>query len=118
MKKIIPKFLFSIYHFLLAFLGAVIYGFPSKDLVVIGVTGTDGKTTTSHLIRSILNQAGIKSGMISTVNAFIGEDVIDTGYHVTTPEAPDLQYYLWRMVDSGISHVIVEATSHGLAQDR
>ena len=102
----------------LAHASAAFYRYPARKMVMIGVTGTDGKTTTSHLIRSILNQAGIKSGMISTVNAFIGEDVIDTGYHVTTPEAPDLQYYLWRMVDSGISHVIVEATSHGLAQDR
>ena len=56
--------------------------------------------------------------MISTVNAVIGEQVLDTGFHVTTPEAPDVQAYLRQMVDAGLTHVVLETTSHGLAQHR
>ena len=56
--------------------------------------------------------------MISTVNALIGDETLDTGFHVTTPEAPSIQGYLKRMVDAGLTHVVLEATSHGLAQDR
>ncbi|MEW6180811.1 MAG: UDP-N-acetylmuramoyl-L-alanyl-D-glutamate--2,6-diaminopimelate ligase [Chloroflexota bacterium] len=102
----------------LAHLSAAFYDFPARALTVIGVTGTDGKTTTSNIIYSILRSAGLKAGIISTVNAVIGEEVIDTGFHVTTPEAPDVQRYLARMRDAGLTHVVLEATSHGLAQDR
>jgi UDP-N-acetylmuramoyl-L-alanyl-D-glutamate--2,6-diaminopimelate ligase len=85
---------------------------------VIGVTGTDGKTTTSNLIYHILLAAGLRVGMISTVNALIGDQVLDTGFHVTTPEAPDVQRYLAQMVAAGLTHVILETTSHGLEQQR
>ena len=56
--------------------------------------------------------------MISTVNAVIGEEQIDTGFHVTTPEAPKIQHYLKKMVEKGLTHVVLEATSHGLEQHR
>lgn len=102
----------------LADLSAAFYGFPARKLTVIGVTGTDGKTTTSNLIYQILRTSGIQTGMISTVNAQIGERILDTGFHVTTPEAPDVQRYLAEMVAEGLSHVVLEATSHGLAQQR
>jgi UDP-N-acetylmuramoyl-L-alanyl-D-glutamate--2,6-diaminopimelate ligase len=102
----------------MAYLCAALEGWPARALTVIGVTGTDGKTTTSSLIHRILLQAGLKAGMISTVNAVIGDTVLDTGFHVTTPDSPDLQQYLRRMVDAGLIHVVLEATSHGLAQDR
>jgi UDP-N-acetylmuramoyl-L-alanyl-D-glutamate--2,6-diaminopimelate ligase len=85
---------------------------------MIGVTGTDGKTTTANLIFNILQASGLKAGMISTVNAVIGNEVLDTGFHVTTPEAPDVQRYLAQMVAAGLSHAVLEATSHGLAQQR
>jgi len=68
---------------------------------LIGVTGTDGKTTTANLIYQILQQAGLRTGIISTVNATIGSDVLDTGLHVTTPEAPDVQRYLARIWGQG-----------------
>ncbi len=102
----------------LAHLTAAWYGFPARKLIVIGVTGTDGKTTTVNLIHQILLAAGIKAGLISSVNAVIGGQTFDTGFHVTTPEAVDLQRYLAQMVEDGITHVVLEATSHGLAQRR
>jgi UDP-N-acetylmuramoyl-L-alanyl-D-glutamate--2,6-diaminopimelate ligase len=102
----------------LAWISAAFHNHPARKLVVIGVTGTDGKTTTCNLIHRILLAAGIPAGMISTVNAVIGKDVLDTGFHVTTPEAPNIQGYLAKMVAAGLTHVVLETTSHGLYQDR
>ena len=102
----------------LAKFSAVFYDHPSRKLVVIGVTGTDGKTTTTNLVYHILRTAGIPAGMISTVNAQIGDQALDTGFHVTTPESPDVQRYLAQMVEAGLTHAVLEVTSHGLAQRR
>jgi UDP-N-acetylmuramoyl-L-alanyl-D-glutamate--2,6-diaminopimelate ligase len=102
----------------LTWIAASFYDWPGRKLTVLGVTGTDGKTTTTNLIYQILLAAGIKAGMISTVNAVIGDEVLDTGFHVTTPDAHDVQRYLARMVDAGLTHVILETTSHGWAQNR
>ncbi|CAG0951306.1 UDP-N-acetylmuramoyl-L-alanyl-D-glutamate--2, 6-diaminopimelate ligase [Anaerolineales bacterium] len=102
----------------LTWLAAAFYGFPARKLTVIGVTGTDGKTTTSNLLYKALVSAGIRAGMISTVNAVIGDEVLDTGFHVTTPDAHDVQAYLARMVDAGLTHVVLETTSHGWSQHR
>ncbi|MHC1739748.1 MAG: UDP-N-acetylmuramoyl-L-alanyl-D-glutamate--2,6-diaminopimelate ligase [Anaerolineaceae bacterium] len=102
----------------MAYLAAAFYDHPGRKLTVIGVTGTDGKTTTSNMIYQILKKSGIATGLITTVNAMIGNEVIDTGFHVTTPEAPDVQCYLAKMVDAGMTHVVLETTSHGLAQHR
>jgi UDP-N-acetylmuramoyl-L-alanyl-D-glutamate--2,6-diaminopimelate ligase len=101
-----------------AWLAAAAAGFPGRELVLIGVTGTDGKTTTANLIYSILRAAGIRSGLLSTIRAVIGEVEEPLALHVTTPEAPVVQQYLRRMVDAGLTHAVVEATSHGLAQHR
>jgi UDP-N-acetylmuramoyl-L-alanyl-D-glutamate--2,6-diaminopimelate ligase len=102
----------------LAHLAAAFYDNPAHYLTMIGVTGTDGKTTTSNLIYQILLAAGLRAGIISTVNAVIGDEVLDTGFHVTTPEAPDVQKYLTRMRTAGLTHVVLESTSYGLAQKR
>ena len=102
----------------LAYLSSAFYGHPSEKIYVIGVTGTDGKTTTANFIFEILKAAGLNPGIISTVNAKIDDEIIDTGFHVTTPDAPVLQSYLSKMVDAGITHVVLEVTSHGLAQHR
>jgi UDP-N-acetylmuramoyl-L-alanyl-D-glutamate--2,6-diaminopimelate ligase len=102
----------------LARLSAAFYEYPARQLTVIGVTGTDGKTTTVSLIYAMLLAAGLKAGMISTVDAVIGSEEIDTGFHVTTPDAPTIQMLLRRMVDNGLTHVVLETTSHGLAQHR
>lgn len=102
----------------LAWVSAAFYRFPARSLRMVGVTGTDGKTTTSSLIFQILLAAGLRAGIISTVNAVIGDEVFDTGFHVTTPESPEVQQYLARMRAAGLTDVVLEATSHGLAQDR
>jgi UDP-N-acetylmuramoyl-L-alanyl-D-glutamate--2,6-diaminopimelate ligase len=102
----------------LAYLSAYHHRFPARRMTMIGVTGTDGKTTTTNLIYHILAAAGIRAGMISTVNAVLGERVTDTGLHVTTPDAPAVQGYLSEMVQAGLTHCVLEATSHGLAQHR
>jgi len=102
----------------LAWLSAAWYDFPAQQMAMIGVTGTDGKTTTINLLYHILCSAGLKVGMISTVNAVIGDETHDTGLHVTTPDAPEVQRYLAQMVAARTSHALLEATSHGLAQHR
>ncbi len=102
----------------LARLAAAWYGFPSRRLKIIGVTGTDGKTTTSSILCAVLQTAGFETGLVSTVAAFIGEKAIDTGFHTTTPDAPDLQSYLSQMADLGAQYAVIESTSLGLAQKR
>ncbi len=102
----------------LGLLAAAWQHFPAQRMGVIGVTGTDGKTTTSNLIHSILSAAGLRTGLLTTVNARIGNDVEDTGLHTTTPDAPDLQRYLQKMADAGSAWAVLETTSHGLSQWR
>lgn len=102
----------------LGLLWAAWYGFPSRKLKVIGVTGTDGKTTTANLIYHILKTAGRKVGLISTLGARVNGRIADTGFHVTTPSPELLQKLLAKMVKSKIEYVVLEATSHGLDQER
>ncbi len=102
----------------MAHIAAAMHGFPARKMMMIGVTGTDGKTTTSSILYHILRKAGLNAGLISTVSAVIGDRELDTGFHVTTPEAPDVQRYLNQMANEGITHVVLETTSHGLAQYR
>ncbi len=102
----------------LALLAAAYHQHPARRMTVIGVTGTDGKTTTLTLLDSVLKAAGLATGVVSTVCARIGDEERDTGFHVTTPEAPDVQAYLAEMVRQGTAYALLEATSHGLAQHR
>lgn len=108
----------NLFHFFKALAASIIYKFPSKNLIVIGITGTDGKTTTSHLVGSILREAGYKTAIISTLGAFLDDKQIETGFHVTTPDPFSLQKLLRKITDSGFTHVVLEATSHGLDQHR
>ena len=101
-----------------ALLSAAFYNFPTRDMAIVGVTGTDGKTTTSTFVHSILSAAGQHAGLITTISALIGNEALDTGFHVTTPEAFDLQGYLAGMRDAGCTAAVVETTSHGLDQAR
>jgi UDP-N-acetylmuramoyl-L-alanyl-D-glutamate--2,6-diaminopimelate ligase len=102
----------------LTWIAGSFYDWPGRKLTVIGITGTDGKTTTTNILYQILRAANIKAGMISTVNAVIGDEVLDTGFHVTTPDAHDVQRYLAKMVEAGLTHVVLETTSHGWSQHR
>lgn len=118
LKKIIPRKLINVYHLIEAIIAVILFGYPARKLVVIGVTGTDGKTTTSNFIYQILLQNKYKVGLISTVGAYLGETRIDLGAHVTTPSRFVLQRLMRQMVHQGYTHVILEVTSHGLDQYR
>lgn len=102
----------------LSYIAASWYGNPSKKLKVIGVTGTDGKTTTTNLIWWILKNSGRKVGLISTISAKIGGRDFDTGLHVTNPDPISLQGFLSQMVKKGCTHAVLEVTSHGIDQKR
>jgi len=106
------------YHLLTAIFFVFFYRFPSRKLTLIGVTGTDGKTTTVNLIYHLLKSASKKVSMVSSVNAVIGDKVYDTGFHVTTPDPGDVQKYLRQAVDAGSQYFVLESTSHGLVQNR
>ncbi|MDQ3938778.1 MAG: UDP-N-acetylmuramoyl-L-alanyl-D-glutamate--2,6-diaminopimelate ligase, partial [Chloroflexota bacterium] len=86
-------------------------------LAVVGVTGTDGKTTTCHLVRAILESSGLPTGMLGTIESVAGGRVLAHG-RATTPEAPELQAALAAMLSAGDRFAVVESTSHGLAQER
>jgi UDP-N-acetylmuramoyl-L-alanyl-D-glutamate--2,6-diaminopimelate ligase len=93
-------------------------GDPSHALIVVGITGTDGKTTTAYLAVAALEAAGLASGMISTIASRVGGRTEAHAVHATTPEAPELQAALRAMVDAGDRVAVIETTSHGLALDR
>jgi len=105
-------------HLPSAFLALLFYRFPSSKLKIIGVTGTDGKTTTVNLIYNVLKESGLSVSMISTVSALIKDKEIDTGFHVTAPGAWQLQKLLRKMVDEETEYLVLEVTSHGLDQFR
>ncbi len=85
---------------------------------MIGVTGTDGKTTTVNMIYRILKDAGIKASMVSTVNAEVGGKVVDTGFHVTSPDPFSVQRFARQALDHGDELLVLEVTSHALDQYR
>jgi UDP-N-acetylmuramoyl-L-alanyl-D-glutamate--2,6-diaminopimelate ligase len=101
-----------------AYLHAASRGFPATKLRMVGVTGTEGKTTTVRLLARIFEAAGETVGSIDTVAAIIDGRETATGAHTTTPDAPDMQRLLDEMVSQGITTAVVEATSHGLAMHR
>jgi UDP-N-acetylmuramoyl-L-alanyl-D-glutamate--2,6-diaminopimelate ligase len=122
LKKIIPKKIFSFfqpyYHFLLAIIGAVKYGFPSKKMAVIGVTGTKGKTTTTEIVNAILEEAGYKTALASTLRFKIGEKEERNLFKMTMPGRFFLQNFLKKSLDAGCTHVVMEMTSEGSKQFR
>ena len=101
----------------LAVVGANFFGHPADSMTMVAVTGTNGKTTTTYLLKSILEQAlGAKVGLIGTNQNMIGDEIIPT--ERTTPESFELQKLFARMRDAGCTHVVMEASSHALALDR
>jgi UDP-N-acetylmuramoyl-L-alanyl-D-glutamate--2,6-diaminopimelate ligase len=101
----------------LAVLGANWFGYPAEKMTMVAVTGTNGKTSTTYLLKSVLEQAlGAKVGLIGTNQNMIGQEVIPT--ERTTPESFELQGLFARMRDAGCTHVVMEVSSHALALDR
>lgn len=119
MRKIIPQILINYFwHLPKAILANIYYGFPSRDLTVIGITGTDGKTTITNMIYQILKDAGKKVSMVSTINAFVAGKSYDTGFHVTSPDPFAVQKFAQKARANGDEYLVLEVTSHSLDQFR
>ena len=95
---------------------AAFYGYPSEKMNVLGVTGTNGKTTTTYLVQHVLAECGRKCGIIGTTGVKVGNDILETSR--TTPESADLQKMLRKMIDVGCDSCVMEVSSHALALDR
>lgn len=119
LKKLIPqKFINLFWHLPQAFLANLINLFPSRGLTVVGISGTDGKTTTTNMIYRILNEAGFKASVISTLGAVISGKNFETGEHVTSPSSFMIQKMMKLAKESGDEYFVLEVTSHGLDQFR
>ncbi|MBU0999914.1 hypothetical protein KKE78_00760 [Patescibacteria group bacterium] len=119
LKNIFPQEkINTIYHLPVAILANVIYGFPTRGLKVIGITGTDGKTTTTNMVYQILKAAGKKVSMVSTINAMVAGKPYDTGFHVTSPDPFTVQKFAREAFNRGSEYLVLEVTSHGLDQFR
>lgn len=103
-------------RYALAFMSAAYFGYPAEKLKIIGITGTKGKTTTTYMIRSILEGVGHKVGLIGTIEAIIGDETIPAAN--TTPESFTIQEYFAKMVEAGCDSVVMEVSSQGLMLHR
>src|SRR3989338_376693 len=121
-KKLIPKKVFSglqpAYHYALAFLGALLYRFPSRSINVIAVTGTKGKSSVVELVSALLEEAGYKTAHASTIRFKIGETTERNLHKMTMPGRFFLQSFLRKAVKAGCTHVVIEMTSEGARQFR
>lgn len=103
-------------RFVMAAISESFYDFPSKKLVIFGVTGTEGKSTTVSFIWQLLRTAGKKCGFISTVEYSVGGNALPNPEHQTTPEAPIICAKLYEMIQNGCTHAVIESSSHGLSE--
>jgi UDP-N-acetylmuramoyl-L-alanyl-D-glutamate--2,6-diaminopimelate ligase len=121
-KKFLPSALFAVIepygHLIEAIIWNVINGFPAKDLKIIGVTGTNGKTSTCYLIHRMLYESGYKVGLMTTVGYGVNEDIKPQIEHMTTVSVPLLMRRLKEMKANNIDWLVLETTSHALAQNR
>lgn len=117
-KPYIPAILLDWYHHVLAILANAYYRSPSKQLIVIGVTGTNGKTTSSYFIAKALEGAGLTTGCTTTALIKIGDKELQNRFKMTMPGRFALQRLLREMVDAGCTHVVIETSSQGLIQHR
>jgi len=117
-KKITPRFIIGGYHFLWAWAGAVFFGFPSKKLKVVGVTGTNGKTTTVEMISAILKEAGFRVALSSSIKFEIASDISKNLSGNSMPGRFFLQKFLRQAVRKKCDWAVIEATSEGIKQHR
>ncbi len=117
-KKTTPGFLINWYHLSLAFFGAFFYGFPSKELTIIGVTGTSGKSTVVDLATRILEEASYKTASISSIRFKIGDREWENTLKMTMPGRLKLQKFLREAVKTGCKYAVLEVTSEGIKQYR
>src|SRR5574343_1073403 len=118
LKKILPKEIFFIYHYAMAIFASIFYLNPSSKMVVIGVTGTKGKTSTANYIYSCLSAGGLKTGIISTANIRIGDLESLNNIHMTMPGRFGIQRLMSQMVKAGCKFCVIETTSEGIKQFR
>jgi len=119
LSRLIPqKFKNYLWHWPKSIWARTRFGNPSKRIKLIGVTGTDGKTTVSYLVHYFLSQSGYKVGLVTGVMAKIGQEEVPTGFHVTTPSPYRLQSFLRKMVQAKTEYAVLETTSHGWDQFR
>lgn len=122
LKRLIPNSIFRqlqpYYHYLLALLGAVKYRFPGRELTVIGITGTKGKSTSVEILAHILRSAGYKTASLSTIQFQIDDQVEPNLFKMTTPGRFFVQSFLRRAVEAGCTHAVLELTSEGAVQSR
>ncbi|MBU4481098.1 UDP-N-acetylmuramoyl-L-alanyl-D-glutamate--2,6-diaminopimelate ligase [Patescibacteria group bacterium] len=117
-KKIIPLFIINWYHFSLAFLGTIIYRFPSQKLKVIGVTGTNGKTTVVEMIAKILEEADYKVAVLNSIKFKIGGKELPNELRMTMPGRFFIQRFLRQAADAHCQYAVLEVTSEGIKQYR
>ena len=117
-KKFIPLFALNWYHFSLPLLGVFLYRFPARKIKVIGVTGTNGKTTAVHLISKILENANYKVASISSVRFKIGDKEYKNTLKMTMPGRLKLQKFLRQAVNNKCDYMVLEVTSEGIKQHR
>lgn len=117
-KKYIPKKVLNLRHLFFAWLGALWYGHPSEELMVIGITGTSGKSTTAYLLRQLLEHAGYTVGSLSTIDFYIAGEEKLNDKKMTMLGKMQIQKYLRRMVEKGCNIAIIETTSEGRVQHR
>ncbi len=117
-RKITPRFVLSLYHFSWALAGAIRYGFPAKKMVVVGVTGTDGKSTTTEMITRIFKEAGHTTCSTSSVWFQIGERKWKNNLKMSMPGRMSLQKFLRDALNEGCTHAVIEVSSEGILQNR
>ncbi|MFO0765086.1 MAG: UDP-N-acetylmuramyl-tripeptide synthetase [Patescibacteria group bacterium] len=118
LKTLVPPSVLTVYHRILAHAAALYYGNPSREMVVIGVTGTNGKTTTTYLLAKALEGAGVTAGCTTTALMKIGRIETQNRFKMTMPGRFALQKLLREMRDAGCTHVVIETSSQGLIQYR
>jgi UDP-N-acetylmuramoyl-L-alanyl-D-glutamate--2,6-diaminopimelate ligase len=118
LKKFIPPFLLNLYYFILAFLGALIYSFPSRKIKVIGVTGTNGKSTVVEMVSKILGEAGYKVASISSIKFKIGDKEWLNTLKMTMPGRFKIQKFLRQAAEANCQYLVLEVTSEGIKQHR